>query len=404
MGKGGKSAMDFSFTEEQKLIANTAKEVAKGFPPEYWREKELREEFGEEFYKVISKVGFTGIIIPEKYGGSGRGMTELLIAMEELAANGCGMAGPWYLILTEVLGAMSIIRHGTEEQMKKYLPGIVSGDIEFCMGLTEPDAGSNTLNTKTRAVKVADGWIINGNKTWISGADRAKGIMIITRTTPKEQAPKKTFGLSLFLADLPDPAITIAPISKHGINYSHSCDVAFTDLKLPENALMPPLDGGWYSLLDTLNTERMSFATAAIGIARLAISKAVDYSKERKVFGGQPIGSYQALQFNLAEAYATLEAAKVLNFKASTLYDKGASVIEVGDVVNMAKAVAVEGGTKAVYWAMQTFGGLGYARENDVERWWREINLIRLAPITQQMALNYIGEHILGMPRSYAEA
>jgi len=164
---------------------------------------------------------------------------------------------------------------------------------------------------------------------------------------------------------------------------------------------MPPLDGGWYSLLDTLNTERMSFTAAAIGIARLAMSKAIDYSKERKVFAGVPIGSYQGLQFNLAEAYANLEAAKVLNFKASTLYDGGASIREVGDVANMAKVVAVESGIKAVYWAMQTLGGYGYAREYDVERWWREINLIRLAPITQQMALNYIGEHVLGMPRSY---
>ena len=394
--------MNFSFTEEQKMIASSAKEIAQDFPPEYWREKDLKEEFGEEFYKAISKAGFTGMIIPEKHGGSGRGMTELLIAMEELAAGGCGMGGVWYLVITEIFGGMSIIRHGTEEQKKKYLPGIASGEIEFCMGLTEPNAGSNTLNTKTRATKVDGGWIINGNKTWISGADRAKGTMIITRTTPKEQAPKKTFGLSLFLADMPDSAILVTPISKHGINYSHSCDIGINDLKVGEDALMPPLDGGWYSLLDTLNTERMSFTTAAIGIARLAMNKAIAYSKERKVFGDVPIGSYQALQFNLAEAYANLEAAKVLNFKASTLYDCGASVTEVGHVVNPAKVLAVESGIRTIYWSMQIFGGHGYARDNDIERWWREINLIRLAPVTQQMALSYIGEHILGMPKSYA--
>jgi len=394
--------MDFSFTEEQKMIANSAREIARDFPPAYWREKDLKEEFGEEFYKAISRAGFTGLIIPEKYGGSGKGMTELLIAMEELAANGCGMAAPWYLVLTEVFGGMSMIRHGTEEQRQKYLPGIASGEIEFCMGLTEPDAGTNTLNTKTRAAKVGAGWVINGNKTFISGADRARGMMIIARTTAKEKASKKTFGLSLFLADMPDPAIMITPIPKHGINYSHSCDIGFNDLKVPEGALMPPLDEGWYSLLDTLNTERMTFTTAAIGIARLAMSKAIDYSKERKVFGDMPIGGYQALQFNLAEAYAGLEAAKVLNFKASTLYDGGATVAEVGNVVNPAKVLAVESGIKAVYWAMQIFGGHGYARDNDIERWWREIQLIRLAPITQQMALSYIGEHILGMPRSYA--
>ena len=393
--------MDFNFTEEQKMIANTAKEIAKNFPPEYWREKDLKEEFGEEFYKAIGKAGFTGMVIPEKYGGAGKGVTELLIAMEELAANGCGMAGVWYLVITEDFGGISIIRHGTEAQKEKYLPRIASGDIEFCMGLTEPDAGTNTLNTKTRAQKVADGWIINGNKTWISGADRARGMMLITRTTPKEKAPRKTFGISLFLIDLPNPAVNVTTIPKHGINYSHSCDIGINDLKVSEDALMPPLDGGWYSLLDTLNIERMSFTTAAIGIARLAMSKAIDYSKDRKVFGDMPIGSYQGLQFNLAEAYAGIEAAKLLNLKASTLYDNGASIAEVGNAVNPAKILAVESGIKAVYWAMQTFGGYGYAREYDVERWWREINLIRLAPVSQQMALNYVGEHILGMPRSY---
>ena len=393
--------MDFNFTEEQKMIANTAKEIAKNFPPEYWREKDLKEEFGEEFYKAIGKAGFTGMVIPEKYGGAGKGVTELLIAMEELAANGCGMAGIWYLVITEDFGGISIIRHGTEAQKEKYLPRIASGDIEFCMGLTEPDAGTNTLNTKTRAQKVADGWIINGNKTWISGADRARGMMLITRTTPKEKAPRKTFGISLFLIDLPNPAVNVTTIPKHGINYSHSCDIGINDLKVSEDALMPPLDGGWYSLLDTLNIERMSFTTAAIGIARLAMSKAIEYSKDRKVFGDTPIGSYQGLQFNLAEAYAGIEAAKLLNLKASTLYDNGASIAEVGNAVNPAKILAVESGIKAVYWAMQTFGGYGYAREYDVERWWREINLIRLAPVSQQMALNYVGEHILGMPRSY---
>jgi acyl-CoA dehydrogenase len=393
--------MDFNFTEEQKMIANIAKEIAKNFPPEYWREKDLKEEFGEEFYKAIGKAGFTGMVIPEKYGGAGKGVTELLIAMEELAANGCGMAGVWYLVITEDFGGISIIRHGTETQKEKYLPRIASGDIEFCMGLTEPDAGTNTLNTKTRAQKVNDGWIINGNKTWISGADRARGMMLITRTTPKEKAPRKTFGISLFLIDLPNPAVNVTTIPKHGINYSHSCDIGINDLKVSEDALMPPLDGGWYSLLDTLNIERMSFTTAAIGIARLAMSKAIEYSKDRKVFGDTPIGSYQGLQFNLAEAYAGIEAAKLLNLKASTLYDNGASIAEVGNAVNPAKILAVESGIKAVYWAMQTFGGYGYAREYDIERWWREINLIRLAPVSQQMALSYVGEHILGMPRSY---
>ena len=393
--------MDFSFTEEQKMIANTAKEIAKDFPPSYWREKDAKEEFCDDFYKTISEAGFMGLMIPEEYGGSGRGITEMIIAMEELTANGCGFPGMMCLLTGAVFGALGIVRHGTEEQKRKYLPGIASGKIECCMALTEPDAGSNTLNTQTRARKVDGGWIINGDKIWASGADRAQLMFLITRTTPLEKAPKKTFGLSLFAVDTPNPAIMVNPLAKHGINYIHSGEVGIMDLKVPEDALIPPVDHGWYSLLDTLDTERMSITAGAIGLARLSISKAVDYSKERKVFGDRPIGSYQGLQFPLAEAYAGIETAKLMNFKAATLWDSGASLTEVGDAANMAKHVALESGIKGVYWAMQTLGGQGYAKDNHIERWWREINLLRIGPITQQMTLCYIGEHILGMPRSY---
>jgi len=383
------------------MIASTAKEIAKQFGPEYWREKEEKQEFAGEFWKVISEAGFTGIVIPEEYGGAGRGITELLIAMEELVANGCGLGGAWYLILSEIFGALSISKHGTDQQKEKYLPGIALGELECCLGLTEPDAGSNTLNLKTTAQKKADRWLINGSKTFISGADRARVMVIATRTTPKDKAPKKVLGLSLFLADLPSPAIEVSPISKHGINYSHSCQVGINELELPEEALMPPLDQGWYSLLGMLNTERMSFTAAALGLARLSISKAIEYSKQRKVFDDAPIGRYQALQVPLSEAYASLEAARLMNFKAATLWENQADLGEIGAAANMAKVVAVENAIKAVYWAMQVFGGYGYANEYHVERWWREVNLIRLAPVTQQMALNYIGEHVLGMPRSY---
>lgn len=393
--------MDFQFNENQKMIANTAKQIATEFGPQYWREKDEKGEFGQEFWKALCEAGFPGIVIPEEYGGSGGGTVELFIAMEELAANGCGMAGAWYLILTEVFGALSILRHGTPEQKKKYLPGIASGELEFCMALTEPDAGSNTLNIKTTAKKDGDSWIINGEKTFISGADRANGMLIIARTTPREEITRKTAGLSLFLADLPNKSVEVNPIAKHGVNYSHTCTVSFNDLKLPADALMPPENNGWTSILDTLNPERMSFVAVGIGIARLAIGKAVEYGRERKIFGKTPIGSYQSLQFPIAEAYSCLEAARLLNFKAADLFDKGMEAAEVGAAGNMAKAIVVENATKAIYWAMQVFGGYGYTREYDVERWWREINLVRLAPVSQQMTLAYIAERVLGFPKSY---
>jgi acyl-CoA dehydrogenase len=393
--------MNFDFSEEQRMIANSARNIAQEFGPEYWRVKDENGEFAIEFWKAISAAGFVGIVIPEQYGGTGGRLMDLLIAMEELAANGCGLGGQWYLTLTEIFGALSIVQHGTEKQKEKYLPGIARGELEFSMALTEPDAGSNTLNITTMAKKQADRWIVTGNKTFISGADRAKGMMIVARTMPKEKAQSKTLGISLFLTDLPHPAIEIKPIPKHGVNYSHSCDVAINELELSADALIPPQDLGWHSLLDTLNAERISFSAAAVGIARLAISKAVEYSKQRRVFGDVPIGSYQALQFPIVEAYATLEAAKLMNFKAATLFDNHARLDEIGAAASMAKAVAVESAIKAVYWSMQVLGGYGYAKEFDMERWWREVNLLRLAPVTQEMTKNYIAEHVLGMPRSY---
>jgi acyl-CoA dehydrogenase len=222
-------------------------------------------------------------------------------------------------------------------------------------------------------------------------------MLLVTRTTPIEKAQKRTLGLSLFLVDLPNPAVEVIPIEKHGINYSKTCEVYISDLRLPKENLLGEADKGWYLVLDTLNPERMSFSAAACGLGILAINKAVEYAKERKVFDA-PIGSHQAIQFPLAEAKAKIEAARLLNYKAAWLYDQGK---ECAAEANMAKVAAVDAGIAAVYHAMQTFGGYGYAVEYDVERWWREVNLIRLAPVTHQMALAFIGQHVLGLPKSY---
>jgi len=388
--------LDFEMKTEQKMIVETASEIAKDFGPEYWRERDKKHEFPEDFWKALVEAGFPGIVIPEIYGGGSMGMFEMILAMETLTSQGCGLAGTWFLCLSSVFGGSSIVKHGNENQKENYLPKIAKG-MEFCLALTEPDAGTNTLNTKTMAVKEGDEYLINGQKMFISGVDRAKGMVLITRTTPLEKVPKRTLGLSLFLVDLPNPAIEIIPIDKHGINYSKTFEVYISDLRLPEGSLLGERDKGWYLVLDTLNPERMSFSAAAGGIGLLAVKKAVEYAKERKVFE-VPIGSHQAIQFPLAEAQAKIEAARLLNYKAAWLYDKGQPC---GSEANMAKVVAVEAGIQAVYHAMQAFGGYGYAVEYDVERWWREINLIRLAPVTHQMALAFIGEHVLGLPKSY---
>jgi len=381
---------------EQKMIIQAASEIAEDFSPEYWRQKDKDHEFPEDFWKALVDAGFTGIVIPEKYGGGEMGMFEMILAMETLTSRSCGLAGTWFLCLTSIFGGLSIVKHGSEVQKETYLPRIVKG-MEFCLALTEPDAGTNTLNTQTMAVEEGEEYVINGSKTFISGADRAKGMILVTRTTPLEEVQKRTLGLSLFVVDLPNPAIEVTPIEKHGIHYSKTCDMFISDLRIPKDDMLGARDKGWYLVLDTLNPERMSFSSAAGGIGILAINTAVDYAKQRKVFG-VPIGSHQALQFPLADAKAKIEAAKMLNYKAAWLYDKG---LPCGAEANMAKVAAVEAGIKATYYAMQTFGGYGYATDYDVERWWREVNLIRLAPVTHQMALAFIGEHVLGLPKSY---
>ena len=388
--------MDFDLTAEQKMIVEAASDIAEDFGPEYWREKDKNHEFPEDFWKTLVEAGFPGIVIPEKYGGSEMGMFEMILAMETLTSEGCGLAGMWFLVLSPVFGGLSIVKHGNESQKEEYLPKIAKG-MEFCLALTEADAGTNTLNTKTMAVKDGDEYVINGQKMFISGADRAKGMLLVTRTTPIEKASKRTLGLSLFLVDLPNPAIEIVPIEKHGINYSKTFEVYISDLRVSEESLLGDVDKGWYLVLDTLNPERMSFSAASCGLGLLAIRKAVDYAKERKIFQA-PIGSHQAVQFPLAETKAKIEAARLLNYRAAWLYDKGQ---RCGADANMAKVAAVEAGIEAVYHSMQTFGGYGYAVEYDVERWWREVNLIRLAPVTHQMALAFIGEHVLGLPKSY---
>lgn len=388
--------MNFELNTEQKMIVDAASDIAKDFGPEYWREKDKRHEFPNEFWKTLVEAGFPGIFIPETHGGSGMGMFEMTLAMETLTSEGCGLAGEWFLCLTSVFGGLSVAKHGSDSQKEKYLPRIAKG-MEFCLALTEADAGTNTSNIRTTAVEEGDEYVVNGQKMFISGANRAKGMVLVTRTTPLEKASKRTLGLSLFLVDLPNPAVEIAPIEKHGINYSETDEVFITDLRIPKESLLGEKGKGWYHILDTLNPERMSFSAAACGLGLLAIRKAVDHAKEREVFG-VPIGSHQAVQFPLAEAKAKIEAARLLNYRAAWLYDKRQPC---GAEANMAKVAAVEAGTSAVYHAMQTLGGYGYTVEYDVERWWREVNLIRLAPVTQQMALAFIGEHVLGLPKSY---
>jgi len=378
------------------MIRSTAEAVAAEYGPEYWREKEEEGEFAQGFWDELAEAGFHGLLVPEEYDGAGMGMQEMGLAMETLCAEGCGMAGTWYLVLTGGMATVGIRENGTEAQKERYLPDIAAGERNFSIGITEPEAGTNTLNVATRAEKDGDEYVLNGNKAWISFADRADNMILVTRTTPRDEVDRGTDGISLFIVDMDDPGIDVSPILKHGINYSKSCEVFIEDVRVPEENLLGGEDEGWWALVDMLNPERIGFAAAGTGIGKLAADIAIEYANDREVFGA-PVGSHQAVSFPITQAYARMETAALMREKAAWLYDHGK---DCGYETNVAKATAVSAGIEAVKQSMQAFGGWGYATEYDVERWWREINLTRLAPVSQQMAYNHISQQ-LGFPKSY---
>ncbi|MHC3437688.1 acyl-CoA dehydrogenase family protein [Natrialbaceae archaeon A-gly3] len=388
--------MNFETTQERELIRQTATEVAEEFGPEYWREKEENGEFAEGFWDELAEAGFHGLLIPEEYMGADMGMQEMGLAMETLCAEGCGMPGTWYLVLTAGMAAVGIREYGTDEQKETYLPDIAEGKRNFSIGITEPEAGTNTLNVATTAEEDGDEYVLNGQKAWITYADRADNMIIVTRTTPLSEVDRGTDGISLFIVDMDDPNIDVAPIPKHGINYSKSCEVFVEDVRVPEENLLGEEDDGWWVLVDMLNPERIGFAAAGTGIGKLAADTAIEYANDREVFGA-PIGTHQGVSFPITKAYAKMETAALMREKAAWLYDQGE---ECAYETNVAKATAVSAGIEAVKHSMQAFGGWGYAKEYDVERWWREINLTRLAPVSQQMAYNHISQQ-LGFPKSY---
>ncbi|MFP4174163.1 MAG: acyl-CoA dehydrogenase family protein [Halobacteriales archaeon] len=388
--------VDFTESQETQMIRSTASEIADEFGPEYWREMEEAGEFSWEFWDELGEAGFHGLLVPDDYGGADMGLQEMGTAMETLCAEGCGMAGTWYLVLTAGMAAVGIREHGNEEQKQAYLPRIADGEVKFCIGITEPEAGTNTLNVATRAEKDGDEYVLNGKKCWITFSDIADRILLVTRTTPVDEVDRPTDGISLFIVDMESDGIDVSPIPKHGMNYSNSCEVFFEDVRVPEENLVGDEGDGWWALVDTLNPERIAFSAAATGIGKLAANAAIDYSNDREVFNG-PVGQYQSIQFPITKAWTQMETAALMRQKAAWMFDNGK---DCAYETNVAKSVAVEAGIDAVYHSMQAFGGWGYAKEYDVERWWREINLTRLAPVTQQMAYNHIAQQI-GFPKSY---
>lgn len=390
--------MDFLLTDEQRMIVETARKLGERFGLAYWRDHDERKAFPREFWKAVCEAGIGGVTLPEQYGGSGLGMLEMALAIEELARGGGGSTVGQLFMLNPIFGGVAIHKYGTEAMKQELLPALASGELMFCMGLTEPDAGTNTLAITSFAKPDGAGFRLNGKKHWITGTASAHKMLVVARTKKPDEVQRRTDGISLFLIDVARDGLAHGKIEKLGTNTLDSSTIFFDNVRIEPEEVIGTLHAGWHALLDVLNTERIVTTSGLCGTVDLACKLAVDFANERRVFGKNPISSYQGIQFPLAQAYAEIGCARLMNLKAAVLCDTGQPF---GTESNLAKLIASQACDKATIQAMQTLGGMGYAREYHLERLWRDQRLFRFAPVSEEMILNYIAQHNLGMPRSY---
>lgn len=388
--------MDFRFTDDQIEIREAILKHCTRFPDEYWLEQDHKGEFPEEFYRSLADAGWLGIAMPERFGGSGLGITEAAIMMQAIAESGAGMSGA-SAVHINIFGLEPVILFGTEAQQQRSIPGIVSGADKACFAVTEPNVGLNTTQLKVRADKREGGYLINGEKIWISTAQVANKMLLLARTTPLDQIKRKTDGLSLFYTDLDRSKIDVRLIHKMGRHAVDSNMLFIEDLFVPEEDLIGEEGQGFKIILQGLNPERVLLAAEAIGLGRAAIKKAARYAKERIVFD-RPIGQNQAIQHPLAKCWAQLESANLMTMKAATMFDRGE---DCGIEANTAKYLAGEFAFEACHTAMLSMGGMGYAQEYHVERYLRESLIPRTAPVSPHMILNFLAEKVLDLPKSY---
>jgi len=370
--------------------------LCRRFDDAYWRACDAEHRFPWDFYTAMAEGGWVGIAIPEEYGGGGRGVTEASIVLEEVAASGAAMNG-CSALHTSIFGMNAVVKHGSEAMRQQYLPAVASGELHVAFGVTEPDAGTDTAAISTKAVRDGDRYVVRGRKVWTTKAQDCQKVLLLVRTTPIEQCAKRTDGLTLLLADLQRPEVDIRPIPKAGRNAVASCEVRYDDLPVSVDDRVGEEGQGFRYLLDGLNPERILVAAEALGIGKVSLARAVAYANDRVIFG-RPIGMNQGIAFPLAEAHARLHAAELVVREASERYDAG---LPCGEHANLAKFLAADAGHSAADRAMQTLGGFGYATEYDVERYWKESRLMKIAPVSQEMVMNYVAEHVLGLPRSY---
>ncbi|SFB02647.1 acyl-CoA dehydrogenase [Lentibacillus halodurans] len=386
--------MTVSTAEEIDMIRQSVRLLCSKFPESYWRETDEKKAYPEEFIQTLTKEGWLSVLIPEEYGGSGLGMYEASVILEEINRSG-GNAGAGHAQMY-TMGA--ILRHGSEEQKQRYLPKIASGELRLqAFGITEPTAGSDTTSIETTAVREGDKYIINGQKIWISRTQYSDLMLLLARTTPKDQVVKKTDGLSLFILDMKDQKnnITIRPIDTM-INHA-TTEVFFDNAEIPAENLIGMEGKGFKQVLSGMNAERILIASESIGDGKYFIDKAVQYANEREVFS-RPIGQNQGVQFPISQSYMDIEAAALMRDRAANLFD---AAEDCGAEANMAKYLSTESTWKAANATMTTFGGYGFATEYNIERKFREARLYIVAPVTNNLVTTYIGQHVLGLPRSF---
>jgi acyl-CoA dehydrogenase len=388
--------MDFSADPTHEDIRAAVRRLCADFPDDYWAEHDRTQEFPWEFYAAVAKGGWLGLTVPAEYGGGGLGVTEAAVVEQEIAASGAGMNG-CSAVHIGIFGFESIIKHGSEDLKARFLPRLVAGDLHVSFAVTEPDAGTDTTNISCFATKVDGGWSISGKKVWITKAQEAERLIILCRTAPRDASPKRTAGMTLFFAPMDRDRVTIRRIPKLGRNAVDTNELFIDDLFVPDADVIGEVGDGFRTILAGLNAERVISANAAIGIGRAALRRATAYAKDRVVFG-RPIGRNQAIAHPLAQALIGLDAAELVANHAAWLIDNG---LPSGKEANEAKYLAAEAGFFAADAALSAHGGYGYSKEFHIERYFREARLMRIAPISQEMVLNYVAEHVLGLPRSY---
>jgi acyl-CoA dehydrogenase len=381
--------------ESHQDLRTAVRDLCKAFPDSYWRELDARRAYPEDFVQALTAAGYLAALIPEEYGGAGLGVTEASVIMEEINRSGAN-AGACH---AQMYTMGTLLRHGSDAQKREYLPKIASGELRLqAFGVSEPTTGSDTTQLKTTAVRTGDRYVIRGQKIWISRAEHSDLLLLIARTTPVAEVKKRTDGLSVLLIDMREAVgqgLTIRPI-RTMMNHA-TTELFFDDLEVPIETLVGEEGKGFRYLLDGLNVERILIAAECVGDGRWFIERATKYANDRVVFG-RPIGQNQGVQFPIARAHVNIEAADLMRVRAAELFDRGEPC---GAEANMAKLLAADASWEAANVAVQTHGGFGFAEDYDIERKFRETRLYQVAPISTNLILTYVAEHVLGLPRSY---